>query len=82
MRIEWDEPKRQLNLAKHGLDFASLSEEWFVDAHIERARTPRWKATGEFEGRLVVVVIFQTLGSEAFSVISMRRASQKERSRS
>jgi uncharacterized DUF497 family protein len=26
MIIVWDEPKRQQNLAKHGLDFAELDE--------------------------------------------------------
>ena len=30
MKIVWDEPKRLANLEKHGLDFADLTEVFFV----------------------------------------------------
>ena len=81
MRIEWDEVKRQANLAKHGLDFADLSADWFNSAHIEAAKGSRWMAIGEIGGIIVVAVVFRPLGSEAISVISMRPASRSERSR-
>ncbi len=81
MRIVWDEIKRRENLRKHGLDFATLTEEWFAAAHIEPARLGRWMAIGELDGVLVVVVVFRLLGSEATSVISMRPANREERSR-
>lgn len=80
MDIVWDEPKRQQNIAKHGLDFASLTVEFFEAAHVEAAKQDRFLAIGELEGTAVVAVVFRPLGSEALSVISMRRASKKERS--
>ncbi|OYR28770.1 hypothetical protein CES86_2926 [Brucella lupini] len=36
-------------------------------------------AIGEFNGQIIIVVVFKPIGSEALSVISMRPASQKER---
>jgi uncharacterized DUF497 family protein len=36
-------------------------------------------AIGEFNGQIIVAVVFKPLGSEAISVISMRPASTKER---
>ena len=81
MKIVWDEVKRHANIAKHGLDFAELTEEWFLGATIEPAQGERWKAIGEFQGRLIVLVVFRPLGSEALSVISMRPAGLDERSR-
>lgn len=81
MKITWDEPKRLSNLAKHGLNFADLAPEFFLTAHVEPAKDGRVLAIGEFDGVTVIVVVFRPLGSEAVSVISMRPASQKERSR-
>jgi len=81
MRIVWDEPKRQTNLAKHGLDFADLTEEFFETARIDIARHDRFIAIGELNGIAIVAVVFRPLGSEAVSVISMRRANLNERSR-
>lgn len=81
MKIVWDEPKRQQNLAKHGLDFAALTIEFFETAQIEVAKQDRYLAFGELDGLAVIAVVFRPLGSEAVSVISMRRASLKERSR-
>lgn len=81
MKITWDEPKRQANLVKHGLDFADLTLEFFLTAYVEPAKEGRKLAIGEFDGEVVVAVIFRPLGSEALSVISMRRASIKERER-
>ncbi len=81
MRIVWDEPKRQSNIAKHGLDFADLTDDFFMAANVEPAKAGRSLAIGEFQGTMVIVVIFQVLGSEAISVISMRPADRKERRR-
>ena len=72
MKVVWDEPKRQQNIPKHGLDFASLTAEFFENARIEDARS----------GRFLAVVVFRPSGSEALSIISMRRASKAERNRS
>ena len=78
MRIAWDEPKRLSTLAHRGMDFATLDPEFFAGAVTTPARDGRYQAIGAFRGTLVTV-IFTTLGSEAISVVSMRRASRKER---
>jgi len=78
MEILWDEPKRQANLKKHGLDFAELDLAFFEGAVLYPARSPRLRAIGLFGDRMITV-IFRPLGSEAVSVISMRPASIVER---
>lgn len=78
MIITWDEPKRETNLGKHGLDFADLTEEFFLGAIVVPARSPRFKAMGRFADGMIAVV-FAALGTEGLSVISMRPAGQKER---
>lgn len=80
MVIVWDEPKRQQNLAKHRLDFADLDVSFFLNASIRTAKTGRAIAIGEFQGRLIVAVVFLPMGREAISIISMRPASRRERS--
>lgn len=82
MEIVWDEPKRQQNLAKHGLDFAWLTLEFFAAARITTTHSDRYMAVGDLEGVAIIAVVFRPLGSEAVSVISMRRAGRKERNRS
>ena len=79
MKVVWDEPKRRRNMAKHGLDFASLTTEFFEASTIYPGKAGRLIAVGQMNGRTVVAVVFRPLGSEAISVISMRPASQKER---
>lgn len=81
MKIVWDENKRRSNLAKHGLDFADLTLEFFAAAQFGCVKHERLVAVGEFEGHLVIAVIFRPLGVEAISVISMRPASKRERKR-
>ena len=79
MKIVWDEPKRQRNLAKHDLDFEALTPAFFETATIFSSKRSRFVAVGELNGRIVVAVVFVPLGTEALSVISMRPASRKER---
>jgi uncharacterized DUF497 family protein len=79
MRIVWDEPKRRQNLAKHGMDFADLTPDFFDAATVVPARKGRFLAIGGFD-RTVAAVVFSLLGAEGVSVISMRPASRKERS--
>jgi len=78
MKIVWDEPKREANLVKHGIDFADIDEGFFLNALIGDAKHARHFAIGELDG--VIVVIFATLGTEGLSIISARPASKKERS--
>lgn len=77
VKVLWDEPKRQANLAKHGFDFADLDAAFFENAAIVAARRGRLVAVGRLGG--VIAVVFATLGTEAIAVISMRPASARER---
>ena len=77
--IVWDEPKRQTNLANHGLDFADLEEWFFLEAVTVPAKEGRHMAIGRL-GDGTIAVVFALLGTEGVSVISMRPASRKERS--
>lgn len=78
LKIVWDEPKRLSNLERRGLDFAALDVEFFEGARIYTAKHDRLLAIGGFGG-FTIAVVFRPLGSEALSVISMRRANRNER---
>jgi uncharacterized DUF497 family protein len=79
LMIVWDEPKRCANLAKHGLDFADLDEEFFLASIVVPTKDNRHMAIGRLADGTIAVV-FATLGVEGVAVISMRPASRKERS--
>ncbi|WP_343504777.1 BrnT family toxin [Alloyangia pacifica] len=78
MMIVWEEPKRLVNLAKHGLDFSDLDEAFFLSSLVVPAKENRHIAIGRLADGTIAVV-FAVLGSEGVSVISMRPASQRER---
>jgi uncharacterized protein len=78
MKIVFDDSKRASTLALRGLDFADLTINFFAGATIIQAKDSRFKAVGEL-GSTIITVIFKPLGSEALSVISMRRANRNER---
>ena len=78
MAIVWEEAKRRSNLAKHGLDFADLDENFFLSSMVVPAKDGRHMAIGRLADG-VIAVVFAVLGSEGVSVISMRPASRKER---
>jgi len=78
VKIVWDHQKRAANIAKHGLDFASLTEDFFADALVVPAKSGRYQAIGK-DVNGVISVVFAVLGLEGISVISMRPASKKER---
>jgi uncharacterized protein len=79
VKIVWDEPKRLANIAKHdGLDFADLDEGFFERSVIVPGKKNRLIAAGRLASD-VVVVVFVVLGTEAISIVSMRRANRKER---
>ena len=80
MIVTWDNAKGLANLDKHGLDFADLELEFFVNSVVAPIRDRRFKAIGSMRHGRVIVVIFAPLGTESVSVISMRPANRKERS--
>jgi uncharacterized protein len=78
MLIVWDERKRIANLAKHGLDFADLTLEYFLSATDRPAHSGRRSSIGRMNGG-VVTTIYYRLGNEGLSVISLRPSNKKER---
>ena len=74
----WDEPKREANLAKRGVDFADIDEEFFLSAIVRLAKKDRFSALGHVQGD-AIAVIFSPLGTEGVSIISARPVSRKER---
>lgn len=83
MKIVWDEPKRQVNIAAHGLDLADANSfEWetaiVVPGHADKRGRRRFRAIG-WLGNELVTLVFSPLGTEAISVISLRPASRAER---
>jgi uncharacterized DUF497 family protein len=82
MEFEWDEAKRQSNLAKHGVDFIDAAPV-LADAPLILEDTRRdygelrCLAFGERNGLLFVVAF--TLRDGAFRIISARRANARER---
>ena len=81
--MEWDEAKRESNLAKHGLDLA-VAHELFADYFMERLDTrqdygeDRWVALGMIRG--AVVVLAYTECSDNLRPSSLRKATPLERS--
>ncbi len=81
MRYEWDDAKRGINLAKHGIDFAAIEDFGWKDATIFEDRRKdynekRMVAYGYIKGRLVVVVY--TESKDAHRIISLRKANTRE----
>jgi len=83
MKIEWDEAKNRANIRKHGFDFAD-TEEMFQGALLaepdarEDYRERRWRGIGMIGGRIVQVV-FCELGPDAIRILSLRKATSRER---
>jgi uncharacterized protein len=80
MLFEWDESKRQSNLAKHGIDFQD-AQRIFDGPVFERANRghgeDRVLAIGLIEG--VEIVVVYVIRGERRRIISARRAHRDER---
>ena len=82
MAFEWDERKRQANLAKHGVDFRRVTALFdgdtveTVDDRQDYGET-RFNCLGEIEGR-VYVVAYTWRGADR-RIISARKANARER---
>ena len=85
MRIIIDEPKRLSNLRKHGLDMADFADGFDFDGAKVFPAYPSWTGRARFgliewlNGAVVVAAIVSPLGTEAFTLVSLRVASQQER---
>jgi uncharacterized protein len=83
MIFEWDEIKNRSNLRKDGLDLAD-AKEMFRGVIIADPDTSedygekRWVGLGMIGDR-VTYVVFAERGSETIRIISLRKASRRER---
>ncbi|MEO8250505.1 MAG: BrnT family toxin [Burkholderiales bacterium] len=81
---EWDERKRQSNLAKHGLDFADAA--WVLESAIRfdldssRRGEVRTQSMAYVFDRLAVLSVAHVPG-DAIRILSFRKASTKERTK-
>ena len=77
--FEWDHQKRELNLAKHGIDFDSAIEVFYGPIILHRSdrnNEERWTALGYSDDRLILVV--HTRRADVIRIISARRARKNE----
>ena len=83
MHFEWDERKNRAYIRKHGFDFAD-AEEVFSGALLvfpsldDESAEERWIGIGTIRAR-VVVIVFTERDAETIRIISLRRATQRER---
>ena len=83
MAFEWDERKRELNIRKHGLDFADAPD-MFASPMLSALDTrydygeDRWLGIGLVQGRIAVIVYTQP-DAETVRIISLRKAVSHER---
>ena len=81
MQYEWDEPKRQANIQKHGIDFIGIDKVFagqtvtILDARFDYGE-PRFITVGLLEGDAVVIAHTET--DEVIRIISVRKASKNE----
>ena len=82
-KLSWDETKRQINLRKHGLEFALagvvLDSRYRLDIPVVRGSEPRTMSMSYAMGFLAVLTVVHTARDDAIRVISFRRASREER---
>ena len=81
MAFEWDEPKRESNLAKHGIDFQDMPPLFdgdvleIIDERKDYGET-RINCLGEIEGRVYAISYTWRGGNRR--LISARRANERE----
>ena len=81
MRTEWDDAKREANIAKHGIDFI-LARVLFDGRSVVTHRSSypdeeRWLTTGMIEALFITVV--WTERGDARRIISARKARNAEK---
>jgi uncharacterized DUF497 family protein len=77
--IEWDETKRQTNIAKHGIDFAVAEGfDWNGAYVVEDVRFDYGET--RFIGNTAYTMVFTPRGHNV-RIISLRLASREERKR-
>jgi uncharacterized DUF497 family protein len=83
MTYEWNELKRRKNLEKHGYDLKlgisvyEAPDKLTLGSH--RPDEQRWCDVALIHGELMALTLTYTLRGEAIRLISLRKASRKER---
>lgn len=85
MNFEWDEQKNDINIAKHGFDFADAYRIFDLPIVVDidnrsEYGEDRWIGTGMLDGR-VVVVVYTVPNETSTRIISLRKALAYERKR-
>lgn len=85
MKFEWDERKNEINVSKHGFDFADADQIFNLPMVFELDERDdygedRWVGIGILDGR-VVVVVYTEPNEEMIRIISLRKALSHERKR-
>ena len=79
MKFEWDEEKRKANLAKHGLDFASIIYFDFENAmEVEQSKNGEYRIFAISTLTNQVCALAYTPRNEIIRVISLRLATKRE----
>ncbi|WP_129633890.1 BrnT family toxin [Candidatus Oscillochloris fontis] len=85
MQFEWDDEKNEINIRKHGIDFADIpvmfQSPMLVDLD-DRTEygEERWIGIGPFH-MIIAVVIYTERGDNRIRIISARKATKYERQR-
>ena len=83
MNFEWDKQKNELNIAKHGFDFADAYQIFDLPMAVDLDDCgdygeDRWIGTGMLGGR-VIVVVYTERDEATIRIISLRKALVYER---
>lgn len=83
INYEWDEAKRAVNFAKHGLDFSLAPQ--VHEAEFKATRTSprgdeeRWADIATVDGEGLTLCLIYARRDKTVCVISLRRANRKEK---
>lgn len=82
MRIDWDKRKNELNIAKHGIDFADVADIFnhpmltLRDDRLDYGEE-RWLGVGWIHS-LIGVVVYTERSGDVIGIISARKATKNE----
>lgn len=78
----WDQPKRQINIEKHGIDFQDakhiFEDPYRIERQSYRNDEERYEVIGEVNSNVLLVAYVIREGN-VYRLISARRASRNER---
>ncbi|KJH71728.1 BrnT family toxin [Aliterella atlantica] len=85
MNFAWDERKNEVNIDKHGFDFADAERVFDLPMIVELDECDdygedRWIGIGMVDGR-VVVIVYTEPNEATIRIVSLRKAISHERKR-